>query len=101
LEHTELAEINELEVENQLILILKEECKRTFICSECGYNELCEPTILPSNGEWFTVIYGSGVDFCTNCSKLREEFEETTDSPAYYYESEGEFTDDHQLQAET
>jgi len=85
--------------ENDLISILKVEYTRTFQCSECGFEESAVPSIPTIEGEFIPLFYGSGVDYCTNCSKPREEHEETTDSPADYYESEGELND-HNVQAE-
>jgi len=96
-----MSEIDEIKLRSDLLLILKAEYTRTFQCSECGYEEHAVPAIVGEIEAGFVAVYGSGVDMCTHCSKWREDYEETTDSPAYYDESEGEFTDDYQLQAET
>jgi hypothetical protein len=84
---------------DDLVLALQIEYTRSFICSNCGYEEHAIPSIPIVEGDFIPLIYGSGVDFCTHCSKVREEFEETTDSPADYDES-AEGDNDHNLQAE-
>lgn len=86
--------------EIDVISFLKAEYTRTFKCSRCGSEESCEPAIRPDGEEGFVAIYGSGVDNCTHCDKWREPFEETSDFPADYDESEGEFTNGNHVQAE-